>query len=133
MKTRMILMLLAVAVFVAVVGGVKAYQIHKAMSTPFVPPPQAVTTTVAKEEVWPETLHAVGSANAVQGVTVSADLPGIIEKITFESGRPVKEGEILVQLDSRQEQAQLAAAQAQLELSRANLDRMQGLLGRGVT
>jgi membrane fusion protein (multidrug efflux system) len=133
MAKRMIVMLSAVVFFVVVVGGVKAYQIHKAMSTPFVVPPQAVTTTMAKQETWPEALHNVGSASAVQGVTVSADLPGVVDKIAFESGRPVKAGEVLVQLDARQEQAQLAAAQAQLDLARANQERMQGLLGKGVT
>src|SRR6185369_13880189 len=51
----------------------------------------------------------------------------------FESGRMVKEGEVLIRLDTRQEQAQLTAAQAQLRLARLNLDRMTGLLGRGVT
>src|SRR5262249_17531201 len=133
MTKRMILMLLSVLAFVVLVGGVKAYQIHKAMSTPFVVPPQAVTTTVAKEETWPEAIHAVGSANAVQGVTVSPDPPGIGDKITFESGRAVKAGEVLVQLDARQEQAQLTAAEAQLELAKLNHDRMKGLLGKGVT
>jgi len=40
---------------------------------------------------------------------------------------------VLVQLDARQERAQLEAAQAQLELAKMNLDRMQGLLGKGVS
>jgi membrane fusion protein, multidrug efflux system len=135
MKKRMILMLAGVAVFVALVGGVKFFQIRAAIAqgASFQPPPDAVTTVVAKQETWPATLHAVGSANAVQGVTVSADLPGIIDKITFESGHTVKEGAVLVELDSRQEHAQLAAAQAQLELTRLNLDRIKGLLAKGVT
>jgi membrane fusion protein (multidrug efflux system) len=64
----------------------------------------------------------------VQGVVVSADLPGVVDRIAFESGKHVKEGDLLVQLDTRQEQAQLAAAEAQLELARANYQRMKGLV-----
>jgi membrane fusion protein (multidrug efflux system) len=42
----------------------------------------------------------------------------------------VRENDVLVQLDTRQEQAQFAAAEAQLELARLNFDRMQGLIGQ---
>jgi membrane fusion protein, multidrug efflux system len=135
MKKRMVLMLAGVLVFVLVVGGVKFFQIRAAIAAgaAFQPPPEAVTTVVAKQETWSSTLHAIGTANAVQGVVVSADLPGIVERISFESGKKVRAGEVLLQLDARQEEAQLAAAQAQLELTKLNLDRMAGLLGRGVT
>jgi membrane fusion protein (multidrug efflux system) len=39
------------------------------------------------------------------------------------------QGDVLVELDTRQEQAQLAAAEAQLELSRLTFERMKGLIG----
>jgi membrane fusion protein (multidrug efflux system) len=68
---------------------------------------------------------------AVQGVTVSADLPGIVARITFESGMHVQEGDVLVELDTRQEQAQLAAAEAQRELARLNFNRLEGLVTEG--
>jgi membrane fusion protein (multidrug efflux system) len=69
---------------------------------------------------------------AVQGVTVSADLPGIVDRITFDSGQSVREGEVLVELDTRQERAQLAAAEAQRDLARVNFARLQGLVKDGV-
>jgi membrane fusion protein (multidrug efflux system) len=65
---------------------------------------------------------------AVRGVTVSADLPGIVDDIFFESGQAVREGQVLVVLDTRQEQAQMAAAEAQRVLARSNFNRMQQLL-----
>ena len=40
----------------------------------------------------------------------------------------MRQGEVLVELDTRQERAQLAAAEAQRDLARTNFDRMQGLL-----
>jgi membrane fusion protein (multidrug efflux system) len=91
-----------------------------------------VTTFVARQDRWPATLHAIGTVAAVQGVTVSADLPGIVEAILFDSGRAVGAGDLLVRLDTRQEQAQLTAAVAQRELTRLNLERARGLADQGV-
>ena len=134
MKKRMILMLVLVFAFIAIVGGVKFFQIKSAMAqhANFQPPPEAVTTVVAKQEQWDTTLSAIGTVVAVQGVTVSADLPGMVEYITFESGRRVNQGDILVRLDTKQERAQLAAAEAQLELTKLDLQRKQGLRTKDV-
>jgi len=135
MRKRMILMLTAMGVFIAVIGFVKFQQIQAAIAqgSSFQPPPEAVTTIVAREEPWQTTLSAIGTAVAVQGVTVSADLPGIVEKIAIDSGRKVRAGEVLVQLDTSQERAQLAAAEAQRDLTRVNLERMRELRVKGVT
>ena len=130
MAKRMIVMLVLMTIFIAGLGFIKVRQ-FQAMAEQFAamqPPPEAVTTIVAVEEKWPATLSAIGTVAAVQGVTVSADLPGIVERITFDSGRAVREGEVLVQLDTRQEQAQLAAAEAQLQLATLNYERMKGLV-----
>src|SRR5262245_29926078 len=116
MWKRMIVMLAITAVFLGTLGFVKFRQIQDAMgqAAAFQPPPEAVTTIVAQQEKWPATLSAIGTVAAVQGVTVSADLPGIVDQIAFESGASVQRGDLLVQLDTRQEQAQLAQHQAQL-------------------
>ena len=129
MMRRMIVMLVGVVVFVTAIGGVKFLQIKSAIAAyaSFQPPPEAVTTIVARQDRWPSTLGAIGTVAAVRGVTVSADLPGIVEKIAFDSGTSVKAGDVLVQLDTRQEQAQLAAAEAQRDLAGANLARMRSL------
>ncbi len=134
MKRRMILMLSGMVVFIAAIAGVKVLQIKAAIAAyaAFQPPPEAVTTIVARQEQWADTVEAIGTVAAVRGVVVSADLPGVVEKITFQSGRAVSAGEVLVQLDTRQEQAQLAAAESQLELARLNLDRMHSMLQQHV-
>ncbi len=130
MKKRMTLMVVAIAVFLTAIGAVKYGQIKKGMAQQksYHPPPEAVTTVVAKAEQWPTTLSAIGTVTAVQGVVVSADLPGIVEKISFESGQQVRAGDVLVLLDMKQERAQLAAAEAQLELTRLSLDRQKRLV-----
>ncbi|HOC17547.1 MAG TPA: efflux RND transporter periplasmic adaptor subunit [Vicinamibacterales bacterium] len=134
MAKRMILMLIVTAVFVGALGFVKFRQIQTAIgeAASFQPPPEAVTTVVVSEERWPATLTAIGTVAAVQGVTVSADLPGTVERIEFESGQAVREGQVLAVLDTRQEQAQLAAVEARRELARTNFERMQGLLNERV-
>jgi membrane fusion protein (multidrug efflux system) len=126
----MILMLVITALFVAGLGFVKFRQIQAAIAqgAAFQPPPEAVTTVVAEQEQWPSTLSAIGTVAAVQGVTVSADLPGTVERIAFDSGQSVRAGDVLALQDTRQERAQLAAAEAQRDLARVNFERVQGLL-----
>ena len=134
MAKRMALTIAVTAVLVAALGFVKFKQIQTAIgqAAAFQPPPEAVTTIVAEREQWPATLTAIGTVAAVQGVTVSADLPGTVDVIAFDSGKWVHEGEVLARLDTRQEQAQLEAANAQRELARLNFERMQGLLDERV-
>jgi len=134
MLRKMVLMLAVVIVAIGGLGFVKFKQIQVAAQSfaKFQPPPTAVTTIVARQENWPATLNAIGTVVAVQGVTVSADLPGIVDRIAFDSGKSVHEGDVLVELDTKQERAQLAAAQAQSDLARINFQRLQGLVKDGV-
>jgi membrane fusion protein (multidrug efflux system) len=134
MAKRMILMLALAGVVIAGLGFVKFKQVETAVAqnAHFQPPPQAVTTIVAKPEKWPTTLNVIGTAVAVQGVTVSADLPGTVARIAFDSGKWVDAGDVLVELDTRQERAQLAAVEAQRDLAHINFDRMRQLVKEGV-
>jgi membrane fusion protein, multidrug efflux system len=134
MRRRMTLMLLGMAVFVSGIGFVKFRQIQAAVAqaASFQPPPEAVTTIVARADSWPETLSAIGTVAAVQGVVIGADLPGVVDKVEFESGRAVQAGDVLVELDMREEEAQLASAEAQRDLAGLNLDRTRGLADEGI-
>lgn len=133
MVKRMLIMLAVVAVIIGGLAYFKTRQIKTAMAAGgYAPPPEAVTTTVAKQERWPSMFKAIGSAVAIHGVTVSADLPGTVAKIFFDSGRQVREGEVLVQLDTKQEQAQLESAIATQELAKIKYARTRDLLKSGV-
>ena len=77
-------------------------------------------------------MNMIGSVEAVHGVTVSADLAGSVERISFESGQSVRAGDVLVELDTRQERAQLASLEAQRDLARVTFGRMQQLVNEGV-
>jgi membrane fusion protein, multidrug efflux system len=134
MIKRMLLMLAVVLLIIAGLAFVKYRQFEgfKAQGASFAPPPTAVTTVIAKHETWPSSLQVIGTAAAIQGVTVSADLPGTVDKIRFESGKAVQAGDVLVELDTRQERAQLAAAQADWELAKINYGRQEKLAAQGV-
>ena len=134
MLKRMLVMLTVSLAIVAGLGFVKFRQVQTAIAqgAAFQPPPEAVTTIVASQEKWPSTLTAIGTVAAVRGVTVSADLPGVVDRISFESGQSIREGEVLAVLDMKQEHAQLAAAEAQRELAEINFTRMEGLLNERV-
>ena len=128
---RFFLVMLAVAIVIGVIAAIKVRQVQGmialAKSGAFDPPPVAVTTSIVRAARWQPTLHAIGSLEAVQGVTVSADLPGIVKEIRFESGAAVRQGDILVRLVIDQEQAQLDAAQAQRDIAVLNLNRQRDL------
>jgi len=134
MAKRMLVMLTLSLLFVGALGFVKFKQIQTAIAqgAAYQPPPEAVTTVIAAAEQWPSTINAIGTMAAVRGVTVSADLPGIVDQILFESGDAVREGQTLAILDTRQEQAQMGAAEAQRVLARLNFNRMQELLDQRV-
>jgi membrane fusion protein (multidrug efflux system) len=112
---------------VVILVGIRALQIRKMMTTPFMMPPDTVTTAQAREDIWAPALKAVGSLAAVEGTTLSNELPGTVTKIAFESGAQVKKGDLLVQLDVSAEAAQLASAKAAAELADINLKRAQDL------
>jgi membrane fusion protein (multidrug efflux system) len=121
--------------FLAVVFGfgfVKFTQIQGfitlAKSGAFEPPPTAVTTDVAKESQWQPTLQSVGSLTAVNGVTISTDLAGIVRQIAFESGNKVRSGDLLVRLDTVQEEAQLHQSEAQRDFAAVTLKRDKDLV-----
>ncbi len=129
MKSRTLKMVVAMVLVVVALGALKFLQIRAAMAqyAGFQPPPEAVTTVVAAAERWPSTLRSIGTVSAVQGVLVSADLPGIVERIAFDSGAQVNQGVLLVQLDIRQERAQLTAAESASKLADLRLARFLGL------
>lgn len=128
-KLVILISIAAMILFIVALGAVKGYQIKQgiAKGKAFKMPPDAVTSLIVKEESVSPVLEAVGSLASPQGVMLSADLPGLVTSIAFESGKEATNGQLLVQLDTRQEEAQLRTAKAKLELARQNLDRAQDL------
>ena len=129
MKKQIIISLLTVFGLILLLAGIKSVQIAKAISqnSNFSPPPEAVTSIIAEEQIWQTTFTAVGTVNPVQGVIISAEEPGEVVKIHVNSGAKVNQGDLLIELDTSVEEGNLKAAQARVDLALRNFDRMQKL------
>lgn len=129
MKWKIFFAVVIVVVIFVILAKVKFLQFGAMgeFGKTFVPPPDSVSSAVAQEEKWQDTLNAVGSVSAAQGVTVASEVAGTVTEIDFESGAVVNKGDLLVKLDTSTEEAQLQAAEAQVELARLNAERTRKL------
>lgn len=114
---------------VLLLGGIKAGQIGAmiAVGKTFSPPPEAVTSATVEQSQWAPTQPAIGTLVAARAVTLGAELPGLIREVSFESGRTIRRGAVLVRLDTSTEEAQLQAAEAEATLARLALERAESL------
>jgi len=117
-----------VAVLVVLVG-IRASQIVAMIKSgkSFVLPPESVTSAKVEQVQWQASRAAVGTLVAVRSVTVSSELPGSVRQIGFESGAFVRRGDLLVQLDTSTEEAQLASAEADSVLAKTSVHRARVL------
>mgnify|MGYP005838860277 CR=1 FL=1 len=129
MIRKIALALIILVLVVGTLGGIKFLQIKTliAAGKAYVPPPETIASAVVKPEKWRKTLNAIASITAVQGVTLTPDIPGTVREIAFESGATVAKGDLLVKLDTSTEEAQLKAVKAQLDLAVINLKRAETL------
>ncbi len=97
------------------------------------PPAVTISTTKAKAMDWQSYISAVGSLAAINGVDLSTELPGTIKDIRFNSGQMVKQGDVILALDTAQEDAQLKSSQAKLQLAQMNYNRDKTLFGKNVS
>jgi len=129
MKLKIVFALVVVLIVFGGLAGVKTLQIRKMMAAgqAFVPPPESVSSAVARQEKWQETLDAIGSITAVQGVNITPEAAGTVSEIAFVSGAVVVTGDLLVRLDTSSEEAQLRSLEAQANLARINAERARQL------
>ncbi len=90
-------------------------------------PAGTVTAMLVEDRQWEQTIIATATVTAVQGVEVSAETGGRVKKISFKSGSMVNKGDVLIQLDTASEDAQLASAEATAALAKASLTRVRKL------
>ena len=127
-KWMAIMLLIALALFGSVIGFnmFKQKKIAEFMANR--PEPEfPVTAMVTKAQDWVPTIEAIGFIEPNQGVTLSSELAGTIDKISFESGAQVKADQLLLSLDSSVEKANLNSSQARLPAARAKFQRYQNL------
>lgn len=95
-------------------------------------PAKTVSTVTLEPGVWTPGIEAIGSANAINGVDLTVQVNGIVDKIEFTANQEVKKGTVLLQLENSIETADLVAAQAEAVLADQNLKRAETLRTRGV-
>src|SRR5580704_4688279 len=83
--------------------------------------PVAVSVTPVKRTDFPVILESLGQVQAYNTVLVRARVDGQIEKIAFQEGQKVKQGDLLAQIDPRPFQAALDQAVAKKAQDEANL------------
>lgn len=129
MKKKFALTLGAIVLLVIVLAGGKALQINAliAAGASMQPPPEVVSTALAKRVNWESLLTSVGSAEAANGVTITAEVPGRVAKILFTAGGKVKAGDVLLEQDIESEKAQLRVATTSVDLATKNLARIRDL------
>ena len=77
--------------------------------------PVAVVTAAVSEQPLVRELKSLGTAQAREAVEITAKVSNVVTTIQFEDGQAVQAGEVLIQLDSAQARAELAAAEAARE------------------
>ncbi|KAF1702506.1 efflux RND transporter periplasmic adaptor subunit [Pseudoxanthomonas suwonensis] len=129
---RVTLMLI---LFAVVFGGVFVlwFLSQRALNDFFDNMPQPavqVSTFEARAENWSDTAEAVGTLVADNGTQVTTEAGGVVQRIAFESGQRVRKGDLLVQLNTANELAQLNALEAAARLAATQRDRWRELGGQ---
>ncbi len=81
----------------------------------------------AKSTSVPIRVEVTGQVAAIFQATLSSRIQGTIDRLLVREGTKVSKGQLLIQLDSRDLQADLARAHAEVENAQAHLDRMNQL------
>ncbi|MCD4511596.1 efflux RND transporter periplasmic adaptor subunit [Brucella pseudogrignonensis] len=130
-------LILAIIFLVIVVGGLVGFNLFRTQAIKdffanMQQPAKTVSTVTLEPGVWTPGIEAIGSANAINGVDLTVQVNGIVDKIEFTANKEVKKGTVLLQLENSIETADLVAAQAEAVLADQNLKRAETLRTRGV-
>ena len=89
---------------------------------PFVPPPPAVTVVQPVQRTVTDYLELTGNTQAIRTVQLVARVSGYLEKLLFQDGQVVKEGQLLFLIQQNTYQDTLRQSEAQILLQKAQLD-----------
>lgn len=89
--------------------------------------PLSVETIPVAIMTFSDTVRAVGTAQARKAIDLVAESGGRITRIAFQPGARVSQGDLLLELDDRAEQADLKAAEATLTEAQAAFARQEQL------
>ena len=121
--------MLGVAATAGGLGYYKYVEISAAIAAAeaFPEPREAVEAVRVHRGEWAASTRAVGTVVALRQVEIRNELAGTVVEMGFASGDIVESGQVLVRLDTREEDAALAAAQAEARLAAVVFDRRDRL------
>jgi membrane fusion protein, multidrug efflux system len=128
-KLAWVAVLLAIAGVAGGLGYYKYMEISAAIAAAEASPEprEAVEAVPVRRGEWAASTRAVGTVVALRQVEIRNELPGTVVEVDFASGDIVEAGQILVRLDTSEERAALAAAQAEAQLAQTVFDRRNRL------
>ena len=133
MKKRTIITTVVALVVLAAIFGIRLRTVSKILADldAKVVPPVTVAVADTRAEEWPNSLHAVGSLVSSRGVVIKTELSGTVVDVAAVSGTTVSRGDLLVEIDTSTESAQLAGLEAQTKLAEVSLRRAKELRANG--
>ncbi|MCO7223225.1 efflux RND transporter periplasmic adaptor subunit [Pleionea sp. CnH1-48] len=111
-------------------GSFKFIEVKAAIDNVAAMPEYSETVEVVSPRAveYTPSITALGVVLAPQQVVLRNELPGYITEVNFVSGATVKKGDVIVQLDISEQQANLASAKARAKLAQSLFNRETGLL-----
>ena len=127
--SRFLIVLIFLGVVLGGIFGYKFYQFGQMQEQFSQPqPPAKISATMASTEMWTPEIKAVGSVEAINGIEVANEVPGVVENIAFESGDTVKKGDILIRLNTAIDEAAVRTRRAEAQLAEQEFKRISDLL-----
>ena len=127
--SRFVIVIIFLGVVLGGIFGYKFYQFGQMQEKMGQPrPPAQISAVQAQTEMWTPAIKAVGSIEAVNGIEVANEVPGVIETINFESGDTVKQGDVLIRINSAIDEAALRTRRAEAQLAQQEFKRVSDLL-----
>lgn len=134
-RKNMIILIAALIIFFGLIFLYKAVVNHFIMQYLQSASQQPATVSAMKVQYqeWLPEYKAAGSLRAVQGVNVTTEIAGLVRNIYFKPGSTVAKDDLLLELNSDTEKAQLASLEANYDLAKITYERDQELYSKGAT
>ena len=127
--SRFVIVIIFLGVVLGGIFGYKFYQFGQMQEKMSQPQPAAKISAVkAQAESWTPQIKAVGSIEAINGIEVANEVPGVVETINFESGDTVKKGDVLIRLNAAIDEAAVRTRRAEAQLAEQEYQRVSDLL-----
>lgn len=89
--------------------------------------PVAVIATRVEPQTFTDRFTGLGTARANESIQITSRISSVVERIGFQEGQQVKTGQLLLELDHAELEAELAMAEASLQKARSQFERRRGL------